>query len=167
MQANTMTTALYPGTFDPFHNGHLDIATRALALFDELVIGVYEQPDKRLLFTHDERIALVRECMAELGVDGRAHVVGYSGLTVAFAQQAGAQAMVRGLRNSVDFDFELQMAQTNHWLADDVEIVCLFANAPNHFLSATLIRQITNLGGDVGQLVPACVNRALQKKRSE
>lgn len=159
-----MTTALYPGTFDPFHNGHLDIATRALALFDELVIGVYDQPDKKLLFTHDERIALVRECMTELGVDGRARVVGYSGLTVAFAQQAGAQVMVRGLRNSVDFDLELQMAQTNHWLADDVEIVCLFANSPNHFLSATLIRQITNLGGDVTQLVPACVNRALLKK---
>ena len=160
-----MTTALYPGTFDPFHNGHLDIATRALALFDELIIAVYDQPEKRLLFTHDERISLVRECMHELGVDGRARVVGYSGLTVAFAQQIGAHTLVRGLRNSVDFDFELQMAQTNHWLADDVEIVCLFANSPNHFLSATLIRQITNLGGDVTQLVPACVARALANKR--
>jgi pantetheine-phosphate adenylyltransferase len=161
-----MTTALYPGTFDPFHNGHLDIAKRALALFDELVIAVYEQPDKKLLFSHDERISLVRECLHELGVDGRARVVGYSGLTVAFAQQIGANTLVRGLRNSVDFDFELQMAQTNHWLAEDVEIVCLFANSPNHFLSATLIRQITNLGGDVTQLVPASVARALMKKRA-
>lgn len=160
-----MTIALYPGTFDPFHNGHLDIAKRALAMFDELVIAIYDQPDKKLLFTHDERIALVKECMRELGVDGRARVVGYSGLTVAFAQQTGAHTLVRGLRNSVDFDFELQMAQTNHWLAEDVEIVCLFANSPNHFLSATLIRQITNLGGDVTALVPASVARALMKKR--
>lgn len=160
-----MITALYPGTFDPFHNGHLDIATRALGLFDELVIGVYDLPDKRLLFSPGERVALITECLQEMGVDGRARVLGYSGLTVNFARQVGAKVMVRGLRNSVDFDFELQMSQTNHWLAEDIEGAFLMANAPNHFLSATLIRQITNLGGDVTALVPPNVARALNRKQ--
>lgn len=158
-----MTIALYPGTFDPFHNGHLDIAQRALALFDELIIGVYDQPDKKLLFSHAERIALVDEVLREMGVDGRARVTGYSGLTVNFARQMGASVLIRGLRNSVDFNFELQQAQTNHWLAADIEVICLFANAPNHFLSATLIRQIATLGGDVTALVPSCVARALRR----
>jgi pantetheine-phosphate adenylyltransferase len=161
-----MTTALYPGTFDPFHNGHLDIATRALALFDELVIGVYDLPDKKLLFAHAERVTLVQQCLHDLGVDGRARVMGYSGLTVNFARHIGADVMVRGLRNSVDFDFELQMSQTNHWLAEDIEAAFLMANAPNHFLSATLIRQITNLGGDVRALVPPCIADALDAKRA-
>jgi pantetheine-phosphate adenylyltransferase len=86
-------------------------------------------------------------------------------LTVNFAREIGATTVIRGLRNSVDFDFELQMAQTNHWLADDIEAVYLMANAPNHFLSATLIRQITNLGGDVTALVPKSVARALKRKK--
>jgi len=159
-----MTLALYPGTFDPFHNGHLDIARRALALFDELVIGVYDLPDKKLLFTHAERVALIQACLHDIGVDGRAHVRGYSGLTVNFAREVKADVMVRGLRNSVDFDFELQMTQTNHWLAGDIEAAFLMANSPNHFLSATLIRQITNLGGDVSTLVPPNVAQALKKK---
>ncbi len=160
----TSIIALYPGTFDPFHNGHLDIARRALALFDQLVIGVYDLPDKHLLFTHEERIALIEQCLHTISPDGRVRVMGYSGLTVNFARSIGAKVLVRGLRNSVDFDFELQMAQTNHWLAEDIEYVCLFANAPNHFLSATLIRQISALGGDVSGLVPPVVAQALAQK---
>ncbi len=159
------TLALYPGTFDPFHNGHLDIAQRALALFDELIIGVYDLPDKKLLFSHSERITLIEACLRDIAADGRAQVLGYSGLTVNFARKVGAKVMVRGLRNSVDFDFELQLTQTNNWLAHDIEAAFLMANAPNHFLSATLIRQITNLGGDVTSLVPAAVARALAKKQ--
>lgn len=158
-------TALYPGTFDPFHNGHLDISRRALALFDELIIGVYDLPNKKLLFPHEQRIALVQDCMGEYVQSGRLKVLGYSGLTVEFARKCGARAMIRGLRNSVDFDYELQMSQTNNWLAPDLESVFLFANAPHSFLSATLVREITSLGGDVKALVPSCVASALAEMK--
>jgi pantetheine-phosphate adenylyltransferase len=160
-----MVTAIYPGTFDPFHNGHLQIAERSLALFDRLILGVYTAPTKQILFSHPERIALATEALAPLNRDGRVAVVGYSGLTVQFARQQGAQVIVRGLRNGVDFDFEWQMAQTNHWLASDIEIVCLFANAPHTFVSATLVREVATLGGDVSELVPPCVAAAIVNKR--
>jgi len=159
-------TALYPGSFDPFHNGHLDISLRSLELFDEVVIGVYGLPNKNLLFNHQERIGLVEACMSEHVRSGRLRVVGYTGLTVEFARRIGARAMIRGLRNSVDFDYELQMSQTNHWLAADIESVFLFANTPHSFLSATLVREITQLGGDVTALVPACVAAALAEKKT-
>jgi pantetheine-phosphate adenylyltransferase len=157
--------ALYPGSFDPFHNGHLNIALRSLELFDEVVIGVYGLPNKNLLFGHEERIGLVQACLSEQVRSGRLRVVGYSGLTVEFARKIGARLMIRGLRNSVDFDYELQLSQTNHWLAADIESVFLFANAPHSFLSATLVREITQLGGDVSALVPACVAAALVEKK--
>jgi len=160
-------TALYPGSFDPFHNGHLDIALRSLELFDEVVIGVYGLPNKNLLFNHKERIGLVQACMNEHVRSGRLRVVGYTGLTVEFARRIGARLMIRGLRNSVDFDYELQMSQTNHWLAADIESVFLFANVPHSFLSATLVREITQLGGDVTALVPECVAAALAEKKRE
>jgi len=159
-----MITALYPGTFDPMHNGHLDIARRSLALFDRVIVGVYDLPAKKLLFTFDERVALARAALDTLPDGARAEVRGYSGLTVAYAQQIGAKVIVRGLRNSVDFDFELQMAQTNHWLAGEVDIVCLFANAPHHFLSGTLVREVAALGGDVSGLVPVACAAALRAK---
>lgn len=160
-----MITAIYPGTFDPLHNGHVHIARRSLALFDRLILGVYTAPAKQILFTHDERIALATEALATLDHGGRVSVVGYSGLTVHFAHAQGAQVIVRGLRNGVDFDFEWQMAQTNHWLASDIEIVCLFANEPNTFVSATLVREVATLGGDVAELVPPCVAAAIARKR--
>ncbi len=162
-----MVTAVYPGTFDPFHNGHLSIARRALALFDELIFAVYIAPAKQILFSHTERIALATEALAALNHHGRVSVVGYSGLTVHFARENHAQVIVRGLRNGVDFDFEWQMAQTNHWLASEIEIVCLFANEPNTFVSATLVREVATLGGDVSELVPPCVAAAIAVKRSQ
>lgn len=160
-----MRRALYPGTFDPIHNGHLDIAQRALRLFDELVIGVYDRPNKSLLFSTAERVALAEESVRGLDGGERARVTLYHGLTVEFARAQQASTIVRGLRNSVDFDFEWQMAQTNHWMARDVEIMCLFANAPYSFVSATLVREVFTLGGDVHELVPAHVTAALAAKR--
>ncbi len=159
-----MSTAVYPGTFDPFHNGHLDIARRALAIFDHLIVAVYIAPAKQVLFPHPERIELAREALASIGFKDRVTVIGYSGLTVQFARQQDAQAIVRGLRNGVDFDFEWQMAQTNHWMASEIEIVCLFANEPNTFVSATLVREVATLGGDVTELVPPCVAKAIAIK---
>ncbi|MCL4504620.1 MAG: pantetheine-phosphate adenylyltransferase [Chloroflexi bacterium] len=160
-----MVTAVYPGTFDPLHNGHVHIAQRSLALFDRLIVAVYTAPVKQILFSHAERIALATEALASLNHNGRIKVAGYSGLTVNFAREQGAQVIVRGLRNGVDFDFEWQMAQTNHWLANDIEIACLFANEPNTFVSATLVREVATLGGDVSQLVPSCVAAAIAEKR--
>jgi pantetheine-phosphate adenylyltransferase len=160
-----MITAVYPGTFDPLHNGHMNIAQRALALFDHLIIGVYMAPAKQILFTHDERIKLATQALADLQHGGRVAVMGYTGLTVHFAREQGAQVIVRGLRNGVDFDFEWQMAQTNHWLARDIEIAYLFANEPNTFVSATLVREVATLGGNVAELVPPCVASAIVRKR--
>lgn len=160
-----MRKALYPGSFDPFHNGHLDIAQRTLALFDELVIGVYDHgPGARnLLFSTEQRVAMIQEAMSAAGHDGRVFVQSYTGLTVNFARAVNANVMVRGLRNSTDFDFELQIGQTNYWLAAEIESVFLLANAPNHFLSATLVRQIATLGGDPTELVPPNIAAALKK----
>ncbi|MCS7061385.1 MAG: pantetheine-phosphate adenylyltransferase [Anaerolineae bacterium] len=156
-----MKIALYPGTFDPFHNGHLNIAQRALALVDHLIIGVYSAPRKQSLFSQAERIRLTAEAVAALNHEGRISVDGYDTLTVNFARACGATVIVRGLRNSVDFDYEWQMAQTNHFLAEDIEVMCLFANEPFTFLSASLVREVVSLGGDVSRLVPECVARAI------
>jgi len=160
-----MITALYPGTFDPFHNGHLNIAQRALAIVDHLIVGVYLSPKKQALFSQAERINLAAQALGQLNHGGRVSVRGYDTLTVNFARAQEAQVIVRGLRNGVDFDFEWQMAQTNHFLASDIEIMCLFANEPYTFLSASLVREVAQLGGDVSNLVPACVKEAIRGVR--
>jgi pantetheine-phosphate adenylyltransferase len=156
-------TALYPGTFDPMHNGHLDITRRALRMFDKVVIGVYDLPSKKLLFGHEDRIELARKAVAGLEHGARATVQGYGGLTVNFAKEMKADVMLRGLRNSVDFDYELQLAMTNQWLAHGVETVCMFTSVEHAFISATLVREVTQLGGDPTPLVPPPVAEALRR----
>ncbi len=156
-----MVKAVFPGTFDPIHYGHIDIARRAARLFDELVIAVYDRPLKSLLFSPEERIDLVTEALRD---QPKIQVMGYSGLTVDFCRQVGAQVIVRGLRVFSDFEFEFRMALANHRLAPDVEIVIFITNEEHTFLSASTVREIASLGGDVSSMVPAHVNAALREK---
>jgi len=156
-----MAKAVFPGTFDPIHYGHVDIARRAARLFDELVIAVYDRPLKSLMFSPEERIALVRETFKDTP---RIQVLGYSGLTVDFCRQVGARVLVRGLRVFSDFEFEFRMALANHRLAPDVESVAFITDEEHTFLSSSTVREIASLGGDVSSMVPEHVNAALRIK---
>nr|HID13218.1 pantetheine-phosphate adenylyltransferase [Anaerolineae bacterium] len=156
--------AIYPGTFDPIHLGHVDIATRAANIFDELVVAVYDRPAKSLLFTVEERVALARQALANLP---NVRVALYGGLTVEFARRVGAQAIVRGLRVISDFELEYQMALTNRQLAPEIEFVCLMTRQAHAFLSSSIVKEIALLGGDVSGMVPPHVVAALEAKRRE
>ncbi len=156
-----MTIAIYPGTFDPLTNGHLDIATRAAKVFDRLVIGVYDTPDKHLLFTTEERLELVRRAVAGLS---NVEVVTFAELTVDFARRVGAKAMVRGLRASADFEREFDMAMMNKKLFPELELVCLMAILEYQFLSSSLLKEVARLGGNINDLVPKHVAEAMRNK---
>lgn len=156
-----MVKALFPGTFDPIHYGHIDIAERASKLFNEIVVSVYDKPLKNLLFPPDERLFLTKESLKHIP---NLTVVGYSGLTVAFAQQIKAQVIVRGLRVFSDFEHEFRMALANHHLAPDIEIVALITSDRHTFLSSTTVREVASLGGDVSKMVPPLVFEALNKR---
>ncbi len=156
-----MTTAVYPGTFDPITKGHLDIATRAARLFDKVIIAVYDTPDKKLMFTTAERVELVQESIADLP---NVIAQSYTGLTVDFAREVGAQTLVRGLRIGADFEGEFEMALMNKNLAPDCELVCLMASMKYQFLSSSLFKEVARLGGNIEDLVPKPVAAALKKK---
>ena len=156
--------ALYPGTFDPIHLGHIDIAARASRIFDSLCIAVYDRPAKSLLFTVDQRVLLARQALADLP---NLRVVPYGGLTVDFAREIGAGAIVRGLRVISDFELEYQMALTNSQLAPEIEFVCLMTRQAHAFLSSSIVKEIALLGGDVSGMVPPHVAAALDERRRE
>ena len=156
-----MTTAIYPGSFDPVTNGHLDIAHRAAALFDELIICVYDIPQKHLLFSTEERVDLMKKAVTDLP---NVQVEPYSGLTVSFARRKKAKVIVRGLRMSSDFEREFEMALMNKKLEPGVELVCLMTSLEFQFLSATLLKEACQLGGDITNLVPPHVAAALKEK---
>lgn len=156
-----MVRALFPGTFDPIHYGHMDIANRASKLFDEVVIAVYDRPLKSLLFDPDQRMQLVTEAVRS---NPKIKVTGYSGLTVDFARQQKAQVIVRGLRVFSDFEFEFRMALANQRLTPDIETIALITAEQHTFLSSSTVREIAMLGGDVSSMVPPFVETALRAK---
>lgn len=159
-----MVRAFFPGSFDPIHYGHVDIAKRAARLFSELIIAVYDKPLKSLLFTPEERIALVREAFADVP---NIHVTGYSKLTVDACRDADAQVIVRGLRVFSDFEFEFRMALANHRLASDIESIALITHEEHTFISSTTVKEIAMLDGDVSSMVPPNVHMALKHKISQ
>jgi pantetheine-phosphate adenylyltransferase len=154
--------ALYPGSFDPIHNGHLDIVRRSAALFDRVIVAIFDRPDKRLLFTTEERVKLVAETTADLA---NVEVATYSTLTVDYAVARGAQAIVRGLRATSDFDFEFQLALMNRHLSTKVEAVFLMTSLEHAHLSSSLIKEVASFGTSFDDLVPESVAAALQRKR--
>ena len=155
--------AVYPGTFDPIHYGHEDIARRAASLFDELLIAVYDKPLKSLLFSPEERVAMVELSAQKMGLPN-VRVTPYSGLTVDFCRKVGATVMVRGLRVFSDFEHEFRMALLNHRLAPGIETVPLITSEQHTFLSSTSVREIASLGGDVRSMVPEHVAVALRRR---
>jgi pantetheine-phosphate adenylyltransferase len=156
-----MVRALFPGTFDPIHYGHMDIAMRAARLFDEVIMAVYDRPLKSLMFGPEERMALVTEA---LGDQARIKVMGYSGLTIDFARKMQAQVIVRGLRVFSDFEFEFRMALANQRIGTDIETVALITAEQHTFLSSSTVKEIATLGGDVSSMVPPFVDKALRSK---
>lgn len=156
-----MITALYAGSFDPITNGHIDIATRASNLFDKVIIGIFATPSKHLTFTTDERSKLATRAVAHLK---KVEVRTYQGMTVEFAREIGAKVMVRGLRMVGDFEWEFEMAMMNKLLAPDLELVTFMASQQYQFLSASLMKEVAALGGDISSLVPEHVAEALKNK---
>jgi pantetheine-phosphate adenylyltransferase len=157
-------TAVFPGTFDPIHYGHIDIANRGAAIFEKLIIAVYDRPLKNLLFSPEERLKLVR---ASFQNRPNIEIVPYSGLTVNFVEQVGAQVILRGLRVFSDFEHEFRMALANHRLSPEVDVVALVTREQHTFLSSTTVREIASLGGDVSSMVPPLVQEALNRRFNE
>lgn len=158
-----MRIALYPGSFDPVTKGHVDVATRAASLFDELIIGVFDMPMKNLLFTTEERVELVKEAMAQIP---NLRVEAYDSLTIEFAKKIRANFIVRGLRMGSDFEREFDMALMNRKMSPVVDTICLMSNAEYQFISSSLLKEAAQGGGDVSVFVPECSARALIKKLS-
>jgi len=160
MADHTVRIAVFPGSFDPVTNGHLDVIRRGRVLFDELIVAVGQNPDKRTLFTQAERVEMVRELLAD---DEGVRVEPYDGLTVDFAGRVGAAAILRGIRNSSDLQSELQMALTNRTLSG-VETVFVMTGAEYVFVSSRLIKQIAAAGRDVSSFVPPSVAARMRAK---
>lgn len=157
-------TALYPGTFDPLTNGHLDIIGRAVKLVDRLIIGVAINEAKKPLFSLEERVEIVKKEVAHLEEAAEIEVRPFDGLLMHFAEQVGAQSIVRGLRAVSDFEYEFQMVAMNQQLNDDIETVFLMADPRHQAIASRLVKEIAALGGDVSAFVPARIERRLKER---
>ncbi len=154
-------TAVYPGTFDPVTLGHVDLTRRATRLFDRVIIAVADSRAKKPFFTLDERVEMAREVLKDLG---NVEVTGFSGLLMKFVQDKGARVVVRGLRAVSDFDYEFQLAGMNRGMYPDIETVFLTPGEQFMFVSATIVREISVLGGDMSKFVPPYVAEQLKLK---
>jgi pantetheine-phosphate adenylyltransferase len=157
-------TALYPGTFDPLTNGHLDIIGRAVKLVDRLVIGVAINQAKKPLFSLEERVGMVEDQIAGLAGDTQIEVRPFEGLLMHFAQEVGAQSIVRGLRAVSDFEYEFQMVAMNQQLNATIETVFLMADPRHQAIASRLVKEISALGGDVSGFVPAAIEARLKER---
>jgi len=151
--------AVYPGSFDPITNGHLDVIRRASSVFDRIVVGVLANPRKQPLLATDDRIQLIRDALAEAVADVAAEieVEAFDGLTVEFCRARGARFIVRGLRAIVDFDTEIQLAHNNRRLAPEVDSVFFMTAVEHGYVSSSLVKEIAAFGGDIREMVPAAV----------
>lgn len=155
-----MTLAVYPASFDPITYGHMDVAKRAAAIFDTVILAVYDRPLKNLLFSTRERVELATRAVADLP---NVRVDTYSELTVEYARNVGAKVLVRGLRAVTDFEHEFQMAHINHRLHSDIEVVCLMASQEYSFLSSSAVKEIAALHGNISFMVAPHVEQALRR----
>jgi len=162
-----MTTAFYPGSFDPMTNGHLDVLVQALNVAAKVIVAIGIHPGKAPLFSFEERAELIRQSLQELLPEraGDIDVVAFDNLVVDAARARGAKLLVRGLRDGTDLDYEMQMAGMNRQMAPDIQTLFLPAGTASRPITATLVRQIAAMGGDVSAFVPAAVYQALQAKR--
>ena len=156
-----MTTAVYPGSFDPVTNGHLDVIERGSKLFDKVIVGVLHNSAKSPLFSVEERVNILKEATAHLN---NVEIVAFSGLSVEFARKCGAKVIIRGLRAIPDFEYELQMAQTNRVLAPDIDTMFLTTSLEFAYLSSTTVKEVATFGGDISKFVPEFVSREVYKK---
>jgi pantetheine-phosphate adenylyltransferase len=162
-----MKIALYPGSFDPVTNGHIDVIRRALAVFDQVVVGVLANPRKSPLLSAPERVAILRDALREAGLaDDRVRVETFDGLTVDAVHAHGAGSIVRGLRAISDFETEMQLAHNNRALAPDIDSVFFMTAVEHGYVSSSLVKEIASFGGDVSGMVPAAAAHALEERRA-
>lgn len=165
MIGDTRGIAVYPGSFDPITNGHTSILRSGLVVFDQIVVAVLNNETKKSLFSVQERIEMIQESVVEMGEDPeRVKVDSFSGLLVDYAKHRGARVILRGLRAVADFEYELQMANMNRHLNEEVETVFIMANDAYFYVASNLVKEVTRLGGDVSKLVPGPVVPRLRAK---
>lgn len=157
-------TVVYPGTFDPITNGHIDIIERAAAMFDRVIVALAVNSSKKTMFSEDDRFSLAIEALSEYG---NVEVLRCSGLIVEFAREHGAVALVRGLRAVSDFEYEMQMALMNRKMCDEVATIFMMPHERYTYLNSTIIRELARYGADVAEFVPECVLRRLSEVRRE
>ena len=158
-----MANAIYPGTFDPVHNGHVDIVTRASKLFDRLTVAVYETPEKELLFTPDQRVMFFKEAVEHLH---NVEVAPFLGLVTEVAREVGAKFIVRGLRAGFDFETEFEMTLMWRNLDPEIDVVCMMSSLPYQFVHSSRLKEVAQLGGKIEGLVPQRVATELKARRN-